>query len=250
MSFREYLLFEHKLDFSVVSLSELLENHISIAGEITNRIKILPEFRRYLEYGYYPFYKEGLKTYFPRLQNVVNAIMDSDLPAVEKIEYATIHKIKKMLMILSSLVPYTPNINQLSGEIESNRANIIKYLGYLERAGLIKMLSSHQKGMGALTKPEKIYIDNTNLLFALTHTNVNIGNVRETFFANQLAVKHSLNISKQGDFQVDGKWIFEIGGNKKTFDQIKDLDSSYIVADDMEIGYRNKIPLWLFGFLY
>ncbi|GHU56645.1 ATPase AAA [Bacteroidia bacterium] len=250
LSFREYLLFEHKLDFPTVSLSELLDNHASIAGDITSKIKILPEFRRYLGNGYYPFYKEGLKTYLPRLQNVVNTILDSDLPAVENIEYATIYKIKKMLMILSSLVPYTPNINQLSGEIESNRANTIKYLDYLKRAGLIITLSPYLKGMGALAKPEKIYLDNTNLLYALADNNVNIGNVRETFFANQLLVEHTVSTSKQGDFQVDGKWIFEVGGHRKAFDQIKDLKDSYIAVDDIEIGYRNKIPLWLFGFTY
>ncbi|MDR0833469.1 MAG: AAA family ATPase [Candidatus Symbiothrix sp.] len=250
LSFREYLLFEHKLDFPVISLIDLLKNHASIASEITSKVKILPEFKRYLEYGYYPFYKEGLKTYLSRLQNVVNTILDSDLPAVEPVEYATIQKIKKMLMILSSLVPYTPNINQLSGEIESNRANTIKYLGYLERAGLIKMLSLYQKGMGLLTKPEKIYLDNTNLLYALTNIHVNIGNVRETFFANQLSVKHAINTSKQGDFQVDGKWLFEIGGSRKTFDQIKDLEDSYIAVDEVETGHGHKIPLWLFGFTY
>jgi predicted AAA+ superfamily ATPase len=250
LSFREYLAFERQLDFPAVSLSDILNNHGSIAGEIASKIKILPEFKKYLEYGYYPFYKEGLKTYLSRLQNVVNTVLDSDLPAIENIEYITIQKIKKLLMILSSLVPYTPNINQLSNDIESNRANTLKYLGYLQRAGLINTFSSSQKGMGLLTKPDKIYLDNTNLLYALTNTTVNTGNVRETFFANQLSVRHSLNTVQQGDFQADNRWIFEIGGAKKSFAQIKDLQDSYTVIDEIETGYGNRIPLWLFGFTY
>jgi predicted AAA+ superfamily ATPase len=250
LSFREFLLFDKKLDIPPVSLAQILENHLPIAMEITSKIKILPEFKRYLEYGYYPFYKEGIKTYLIRLQNIVNTILDNDLPAVEKIEYITIQKIKKLLMILSSLVPYTPNINKLSGEIESNRANTIKYLGYLQKAGLIKMLLYSQKGMSAMNKPDKIYLDNTNLLHALTLTDVNPGNARETFFANQLSVFHSVQTSPQGDFEVNDKWIFEIGGSGKTFKQIKDLKDSYTAIDDIETGHGKRIPLWLFGFTY
>ncbi|MDR2086792.1 MAG: AAA family ATPase [Dysgonamonadaceae bacterium] len=250
LSFREFLLLDKKLEIAPISLAEMLKNHLSIAAEITSKIKILPEFKRYLEYGYYPFYKEGLKTYSIRLQNIVNTILENDLPAVEKIEYITIQKIKKLLMILSSLVPYSPNINKLSGEIETNRANTIKYLGYLQKAGLINALLYSQKGMSAMNKPDKIYLDNTNLLHALAHSEVNLGNARETFFANQLSVEHLVNTSAKGDFEVDNKWIFEIGGSGKTFKQIKDLENSYTVIDDIETGHGNRIPLWLFGFLY
>jgi predicted AAA+ superfamily ATPase len=250
LSFREFLLFDKKLDIAPISLNEMRENHLPAAMEITSKIKILPEFKRYLEYGYYPFYKEGVKTYPIHLQNIVNTILENDLPAVEKIEYITIQKIKKLLMILSSLVPYTPNINKLSGEIESIRGNTIKYLGYLQKAGLIKTLLYSQKGMSAMNKPDKIYLDNTNLLHALAQSDVNPGNAGETFFANQLSVSHSVNTSPKGDFEVDNKWIFEIGGSGKTFKQIKDLKDSYTVIDNIETGYGNRIPLWLFGFSY
>jgi predicted AAA+ superfamily ATPase len=249
LSFREFLLFENKLNLPPIPLSEILSNHLSIAGEIVPKIKILPEFRRYLEYGYYPFYKEGIKSYSFRLQNIVNTILENDLPSIEKIEFNTIQKIKKMLVILSSLVPYTPNINKLSGELETNRANTIKYLSYLEKAGLIKSFLQPQKGMSAMSKPDKIYLDNSNLLYTFNYSHVNIGNVRETFFANQLSVFHPLNTSAQGDFQTNEN-IFEIGGSGKTYKQIKDLKNSYIAIDDMESGFGNKIPLWLFGFTY
>jgi predicted AAA+ superfamily ATPase len=176
--------------------------------------------------------------------------LENDLPAVEKIEYNTILKIKKMLMILSSLVPYTPNINKLSNDIESNRANTVKYLAYLQKAGLIKTFLSSQKSMGLMNKPDKVYLDNTNLLYALTFSQTNIGNIRETFFANQLSAFHPLTIPKQGDFLVDNNYLFEVGGARKDFSQIKDLENSYTAVDEIETGHGNRIPLWLFGFLY
>jgi hypothetical protein len=203
-----------------------------------------------LEHGYYPYYKEGLKLYWSRIQNVVNVILENDLPAIETVEYSSILKLKKLLMILSAIVPYTPNINKLSGDIETGRVNTLTYLDYLERAKLIQSFSLSSKNMGYLTKPDKIYLDNTNLLYALCSSAPNIGNIRETFFANQLAVKHTLNTSKQGDFLVDNQWTFEVGGPKKTFDQIKDLKDSFVVADEIETEFGNKIPLWLFGFTY
>jgi predicted AAA+ superfamily ATPase len=249
LSFREFLLLENGLNLPVLYLEDILQNHQSIASEIIGKIKILPEFRKYLKYGYYPIYKEGIKSYPLRLQNIVNTVLDNDLPAVEKIEYTTIYKIKKLLMILSELVPYTPNINQLSNDIESNRANTLRYLSYLQKAGLINTFLSQKKGMSAMSKPNKIYLNNSNLLHVLASENANIGTVRETFFANQLSVKHTVNTSQKGDFQVDDR-TFEIGGDTKRYTQIKDMPNSYVAADDIEVGYGNKIPLWLFGFLY
>lgn len=185
-----------------------------------------------------------------RLQNVVNTILDNDLPSVENVEYQTIIKIKKMLMIISSLVPFSPNLTSLSAEIETNRVSAIKYLGYLQKAGLIKMLLSSGSGMSLMNKPEKIYLDNTNLIYALAVSNVNEGNARETFFANQCSVTHKVTASKQGDFVIDDKYTFEVGGRNKTFAQIKNLENSFIAMDGIETGFGNKIPLWLFGFTY
>jgi predicted AAA+ superfamily ATPase len=250
LSFREFLLFEQKLDIPAISMQDILEHHSSITEEITAKIKIFPEFKKYLEYGYYPFYKEGIKLYPVRLQNIVNTVLENDLTAIENVEYTTIRKIKRLLMIISSLVPYTPNITKLSSEIESNRANTVRYLDYLQKAGLIKVFLSSSKGMGLMNRPDKIYLDNTNLLYALTQSNVNTGNIRETFFAGQVSVSHLLNTSQKGDFLLNNKQIFEIGGSGKNFNQIKDLTDSYIAMDEIENGHGNKIPLWLFGFTY
>lgn len=250
LSFREFLNFETGSKLPAFTLTEIIDNHQNIVSEITSKIKVLPEFQKYLEYGYYPFYKEGIKSYSSRLGNVVNIILENDLPSVEAIEYATIIKIKKVLMIIASLVPFSPNLTSLSSEIETNRASTIKYLGYLQKAGLIKMLQAQGGSMSVMNKPEKIYLDNTNLAYCLATSNVNQGNARETFFANQCAVGHKLSTCKQGDFMVDDKYIFEVGGKNKGYAQIKNIENSYIAMDDIESGFGNKIPLWLFGFTY
>ncbi|WLD24712.1 ATP-binding protein [Flavobacterium dauae] len=231
-------------------LEEILRNHQDISGSIVAQIKILPEFKKYLEYGYYPFYKEGLKVYPMRLQNVVNTVLENDLPAVENIEYNTVYKIKKMLMIIASLVPFSPNIAKLSAEIETNRANTIRYLDYLQKAGLTINLLSSKKGMSLMNKPDKIYLDNTNLQYALALSGVNEGNLRETFFANQIKTLHHLRTSQQGDFVVNDKYTFEVGGVNKHFDQIKNIKGSFVVTDNTETGFGNRIPLWLFGLMY
>ncbi|MBS1777269.1 MAG: ATP-binding protein [Bacteroidetes bacterium] len=250
LSFREFLNFENNLNIAPFTLEDILQNHQNIAGEIISRIKVLPEFKKYLEYGYYPFYKEGVKVYLIRLQNVVNTILENDLPAVESIEYVTIHKIKKMLMIVASLVPFSPNIAKISAEIETNRASTVRFLHYLQKAGLTINLLPPQKGMSLMNKPDKIYLDNTNLQYALATSVVNDGNLRETFFANQMTVLHQLFTSKQGDFEVNHTYTFEIGGSGKNFDQIKNIKNGFVAADNIEIGFGNKIPLWLFGLMY
>ncbi|MEI6555123.1 MAG: AAA family ATPase [Paludibacter sp.] len=250
LSFREFLKLEKNYDAPILSLQDVIENHMEIASRICSEIKITPAFRAYLEYGYYPFFKEGVKRYSMRLRNVVNVILETDLPAVEKIEYASIYKLRKMLMIVSSLVPYTPNISTLSGQLEINRASVMKYFIYLQKAGLVRMLLADQKGMNLMNKPEKLFLDNTNLIHALAPENYNTGNIRETFFANQLTLKHTISGAKKGDFIVDDRFTFEIGGINKTFKQIKELPESYIAKDDIETGYGNTIPLWLFGLLY
>lgn len=250
LSFREFLNFENKLNIEPFTLDDILQNHQRIAGMIISQIKVLPEFKKYLEYGYYPFYREGIKAYPLRLKNVVNTILENDLPAIENIEYVTIHKIKKMLMIVASLVPFSPNIAKLSSEIETNRANTVRYLDYLQKAGLTINLLSSKKGMSLMNKPDKIYLENTNLQYALATSGVNKGNLRETFFANQVRNLHHVRISQQGDFLVDDTYMFEVGGSNKSFDQIKNIQNSFVVTDDTETGFRNKIPLWLFGFLY
>jgi predicted AAA+ superfamily ATPase len=249
LSFREFLSFENKLKIAPVSLNDILTNHQQIAADVCQQIKILPEFYNYLSYGYYPFYKESVEDYHFKVQSIINLILDGDLPTVENIGYLTIQKIKKLLIIISNLTPYTPNIARLSNDIESNRKSTLIYLSYLQKAALLQMLSCSQKNMGAMSKPEKIYLENSNLLYALSEA-ANIDNVRETFFANQLRAKYAIDTVEQGDFKVADKYIFEIAGKSKTYEQIKNIENSYIASDDLEIGFGNKIPLWLFGFLY
>lgn len=250
LSFREFLEFETGKKFPSLSLEEILSDHLNIAANLTQDLKILPLFKTYLEHGYYPFYKEGIKSYPIRLQNIVNTTLDFDLPAVENIEYATILKIKKMLMLLSSLVPFTPNLTTLSADIETNRASAMRYLNILEKAALITMLLPAGKTLNLMNKPEKIYLANSNLLQVLSTSPVNTGNQRETFFANQVKILHQINSSKKGDFIVDNKYTFEVGGKNKSYHQIKDLENSFIASDEIETGFGNRIPLWLFGMLY
>jgi len=248
LSFREFLKFEKVSDFPVLSLKEIVENHQNIAFDITEKIKIMPLFKNYLKNGYYLFYKEGLKKYNIKLQEAINNVIDIDVPTIENIEFESRHKLKKLLAILSTLVPYTPNITDLSAAIDSNRNNTVKYLSLLANAKLLNLVSYKNKTIGDLTKPDKVLLNNTNLSY-LYGDNVNIGSARETFFVNQLKAVADVILAPQGDFMVEN-YTFEVGGKRKTFDQIKSIQNSFVVADDIEIGHKNKIPLWLFGFLY
>lgn len=248
LSFREFLKFEKVGDFPVFSLKEIVENHQNIAFQITENIKIMPLFKKYLKNGYYLFYKEGLRKYDIKLQEAVNNVIDVDIPAIENIEFESRHKLKRLLAILATLVPYMPKITDLSKAIDSNRNNTVRYLSLLANAKLLNLVSYKNKTIGDLTKPDKVLLNNTNLSY-LYGDNANIGSARETFFVNQLSAVADVILAPQGDFMID-KYTFEVGGKRKSFDQIKNIPNSFIVADDIEIGYKNKIPLWLFGFLY
>jgi len=248
LSFREFLKFEKVGDFPVFSLKEIVENHQNIAFQITENIKIMPLFKKYLKNGYYLFYKEGLRKYDIKLQEAVNNVIDIDVPAIENIEFESRHKLKRLLAILATLVPYTPKITDLSTAINSNRNNTVKYLSLLANAKLLNLVSYKNKTIGDLTKPDKVLLNNTNLSY-LYDDNANIGSARETFFVNQLSVVADVILAPQGDFMIDN-YTFEVGGKGKSFDQIKNIPNSFVVADDIEIGHKNKIPIWLFGFLY
>lgn len=250
LSFREYLEMTGVLKLSPLSLPEILDNHTLWESEITKQIRPLKHFKEFLQYGYYPYFIENVDVYHQKLMNSINLTLEYDLPSAQRIEYANIHKLKKLLYILATSVPFTPNISKLSEQIQSTRATVIQYLDHLKNAQIINLLNTDTMGNGYLTKPDKIYLQNTNIMYALAPELVNTGNLRETFFYNQLNSKHNLTLPKQGDFSVDKKYTFEIGGKNKTMDQISDIPDGYIAADDIEYGYKNKIPLWLFGFLY
>ena len=249
LSFREFLKFEGIMDCSPVALEDVLSGHVAIAREIARKVKILPLFERYFKSGYYPFYLEGTAKYEERIRQVVNQTLDSDWPSVEDITTETIRKARKMLRILAALPPQTPKMNRLYAELDTERQHGLKILYALERAGLLNLLASDFDALDNLSSPEKIYCENTNLMYALT-SDADIGTAREAFFVNQLSNGHVLTYPKKGDFMVDDRWLFEVGGRGKGFAQIKDMPDSYVVNDGVEVGIGNKIPLWLFGFLY
>ncbi len=248
-SFREYLLFNQKLDFGVLSLDTLLKEHVCISNDIKSKIKPLELFDNYLLNGYYPFSLEGAKDYHKRLLSVVDLIIFQEIPLIEDISFATLQKARKMLMILAEQVPFEPNITSLGRDIEATRDIVIKILDLLEKAGLLLLLRKEKSNYKTLSRPDKIYLNNSNLMFALTRR-INKGTMREIFFYNQLYVNHSVLMPPKGDFLVDEKYTFEVGGAGKSFSQIKDMSDSYLAVDDTEYGFENRIPLWLFGFLY
>ena len=250
LSFREYLAIENGIQLPILKLEEILNNHIYVSQEILQSIKPFQYFDSYLKMGYYPFYKEEKELFNQRLTEVVNMILEIELPLLRNLEIAYIHKIKQLLVILTESVPFTPNITKISSRIGINRITLLNYLHYLEEAELTINLNTEAGGISKLQKPTKLYLNNTNLMFVLQNEILNLGTLRELFFANQLKYKHSLTIPQSGDFLIDNKYTVEIGGKDKTFKQIEMIENAYVVADDIEFGFGNKIPLWLFGFLY
>ena len=251
MSFREYMKLNRIADVPLLTLDELLQNHMRLAADIAAQTKVLLHFERYISEGYYPFRQEAASTgsYMARLAEVVYTVIENDIPAVEEITYETVQKTKRLLMVLAQMVPFTPNIATLCQTVATTRNQLLRLLELLERAALIRQIRTQGKGLKAIGKPEKILLANPNLMATLGQPS-DVGGMREAFFASQLAVEHKINHPLNGDILVDAAYLFEIGGAGKGFAQIRNLPDSYVVADDLEIGFGNKIPLWLFGLLY
>ncbi|MFN8339070.1 MAG: AAA family ATPase [Saprospiraceae bacterium] len=247
-SLREFINIETKHSFKPYSLSEIIENHEQIGRQINKDINPIPFFNEYNQYGYYPFYLEGKTSYFRKLNSVINYMIEVDLVQISKMDVSKLPKIKKLLYWLASSSPYEPNISKLSTALELDRATVIQYLTYLDKAELTKSVWSATKTVGQLSKPDKIYLHNANLFF-LTATKPDIGSIRECFFVNCISNEHSVSIPSKGDFFVDEKYTFEIGGKSKGYKQISSIPNSFIVSDDMNYSVGNKIPLWMFGFL-
>lgn len=250
MSFREFIVFETGLDLKSYSLENLLENHTEIANALLQKIKPIPLFLKYLEFGAYPYYKENSNLYHQKLLNTINLIIEIDINAVDNISYDLIVKLKKLLFAIATSAPFTPNITKLSERIGTSRAVLIQAIKQLERAGLVNELYRPTKGIGVLTKPEKLFLNNTNLMYALAKENTNVGTLRETFFVNQFKNLAVIHLADHGDFLINEKYTFEIGGKNKTQTQIHNIKNSYLAKDNIEVGIRNIIPVWLFGFLY
>jgi uncharacterized protein len=250
LSFREYLSLQTGLDFDLLSLEQILENHLEEATKINIKIKPLQYFESYLKQGYYPFYKENIDLYDNRLQEVINMMLEIELPLLRGIDLGYIHKIKQLLVIISESVPFVPNVSKLSEKIGINRGTLLSYFHYLEEIGLTINMFKEAGGISKLQKPTKIFLENPNLMFVLSPKFANIGNVRESFFANQLRYNHKVSYAEKTDFCINEKYLFEIGGKSKKEKQIKSLENAYVASDDIEYGFKNKIPLWLFGFTY
>ncbi len=250
MSLREYIALNSDIVIPKYGLNDILKNHSAISREITNSIKPVFEFNQYIRSGAYPFFIEGQKEYHQKLINTLNLILENDLPSVYNVDFNMVYKIKKLLYAVATSVPFKPNISKLSEKVGVSRPTLLTLLNYLEQAEIIYQLKRDQIGISSMAKPEKIFLHNTNLLYTLSENNFNIGNIRETFFINQLSTLHKVNYSEESDFVIDDKYYFEIGGKNKQQKQIKNLSNAFVVKDNIENGIANIIPLWLFGFLY
>jgi len=250
MSYREFLEYEFKFKFPALSLNEIVTNHVEIVNEMLDTgFKPFKYLENFLKNGSYPFSAENKSGFYDKLRSTINVIIENDLMIVAGIDFSTGIKIKKLLMAISESVPFKPNLTELAAKIGTDRKHIYDYISYLERSRLINTLISDEKGLNTLVKPEMIYLENTSLAYALCGDKPEKGMLRETFFFNQLRANHHVSYTPAGDFLIDNKYIFEVGGKNKTFKQIKNLPSSYLAIDDIENGSGNKIPLWLFGFL-
>ena len=250
LSYREFLNITQKTDFQSYSLQDVLKNHKEISDEVLSKIKPLQFFNDYLQHGYYPFFTEGTARFSYRLEEVVNMILEVELPLLRHVEPAYVPKIKQLLQIIAEAVPFIPNIDGLCKRIGIHRNTLISYLYYLQETQLTNHLHKDISGINRLQKPEKIYFENTNLAYTLAQNNTDMGNMHETFFLNQLSYNHTVEYPNSGDFWVDKKLLFEVGGKGKTEKQIKGANVAYIAADNIEYGSGKKIPLWQFGMLY
>jgi len=249
LSFREYLNFKKNMSLPCMSLEDILNKHHEAAPDLLDVFDYKNDFRYYLEHGHYPFFLEGIKTYFQKLQETINLVIDTDIGPYEDLQHTTTRNMKKLLFVLSQSVPFTPNINKLSEKLETPRNTILRLLDYLHKAQILLLLKPSAKGNSYLQKPEKIYLHNTNFIYLFSPKQANIGNVRETFFFNQVSAVHEITAAKFADFMVDDTYVFEIGGASKTNEQIRGIPNAYL-ALDIESGNNNRIPLWLFGLLY
>lgn len=250
LSFREFIQLETKKNLPRYSLDAILNEHQQIAGTLLQDIKPIPLFEKYLRIGAYPYYRENEQRYAQKLINTINLIIEIDIHAVEDMQYDSLVKLKKLLITVATSAPFTPNISKLSEKVGVSRNMLVHSIKLLERAGLVNELYKDNSGIGVLTKPEKLYLNNSNLMYALAKENTNIGNVRETFFLNQFKGLHEINLAEKTDFIIDKTYSFEIGGKNKTKKQVAQLDKAYLAKDGIEIGYSNTIPIWLFGFMY
>ncbi|MDD2653480.1 MAG: AAA family ATPase [Thiovulaceae bacterium] len=249
LSFREFIELKKSIKLPTFSTEEIFRNHVDIAYELGNDFKPFEFFQEYLKYGYYPFYFENEQSYLLKLQETINTVIEVDIPSIFPIEYDKIINLKKLVRLVCQSKPFKINIKELSTKIGINDyQTLYKYLEYLKRGKILNLLRAKTKGDSIFVKPDKIYLANTNLHYSYCDQ-VEIGTIREVFFMSMFDEK-DLTLPSKGDFSIEDTYIVEVGGKTKSYNQIKEMPKSYIVSDDIEIGSGNKIPLWLFGFLY
>ena len=251
LSFREFLQFYKGIELSVCLLEEVLEHPEDLCVRVNEVCRPIPLFKEYLQYGYYPFYLKNQVDYYTSIDQIVNLTVETELPQVCGVNTASTRKLKALLGILSASVPFEVDITKLATTIGVHRNTVIEFLNHLENARLIRLLYADIKSVKKMQKPDKIFMDNANLLYALADHPVQIGTAREVFVVNQLAFGHVIEYGKSiGDFKIDGRYTIEVGGGKKDFSQIADVPLSYVLADDIETPCGHKLPIWAIGFLY
>ncbi|HDS09229.1 MAG TPA: AAA family ATPase [Firmicutes bacterium] len=250
LSLREYINITESKEFPVVSLKEIIQSHNELSKKVWSIIKPVKKYNEYLETGYYPFFLENQENYRRKLLEVTLQVLESDIPLMTGMNVNNIIKIKQLLYVISESSPFKPNIEKLSERIGIARNTLKEYIYYLGEALVLNLLTQSGKGISRLSKPEKIFLHHPNLMYALSGKFSDTGTLRETFFVNQVSFNHTVNHSRYGDFLVDNNLIFEIGGKNKTGKQIKGVKNAFLAIDNIESGYLNEIPLWLFGFLY
>ena len=249
MSFREYLEFKD-ISIKPLSLQEILSDHMRLASELTSNRDMLKLFHKYLRHGYYPFYTTETETdYLLRVSNIITSVIDYDMPAVANIEYATQIKARQLLTIMASQTPSPLNAKATAEMLQVTTNQMIKILSLLDKAQILRLLYyKTERNPKSMAKPQKVLLNNPSLLYALGYADK--GKVRESFLASMLAVGHEVAYPRSGDLLVDNRYLFEVGGAGKGFTQIRDIPDSFVAADDIQIGFGNRIPLWIFGLLY
>ena len=252
LSFKEYLELTLGKNFESYSLENILENHVNIANHITQELadeKVLKHFEQYLKIGAYPFYFENKDAYTQMVLDTINTILYVDLGSIYNITGDKINTLRKLLTSICVSNPLELSIDALAKKVGTSKVTLYKYIELLHKAELLRHVTYEGKRFKSMQKPDKLYLSNTTLFSSLC-LEPQIGTLRESFFASQVSANSSIYYVDKGDFLVDEKYTFEIGGKNKGFDQIKDIDHSFVVADGIEVGFKNKLPLWLFGFLY
>ena len=250
LSFREYLQFYKGIHIPVYALNDILTHYDEICEEVNSKCRPQPLLEEYLKVGYFPFYDGEEEEYYSRIENVIDYIVNQELPLFCGVDPANIRKVKALIQFLAESVPYELNIAKLSARLELNKQTVLSYINSLGRAELLHLLYSDNKTITRLQKPDKIYLHNPNMIYALGFGE-KIGTIRECFLVNQLSINHTVEYGKtQGDFVIDGKTTIEVGGPDKSFEQVADIPDSYIFADRIELPVGKKLPLWMAGLTY